>query len=261
MRRFILGALTLLLTACGGGDGTTTTGATASAIDADGRVTIDHLGFRLLYDCQERSTVRYEYTLTTDTGSLTRPTDYTVEPLLPADCPAQSNTGSYASVHAGFDRGHLVTSNHMDGNADWLLAANHMSNIVPQVSTFNQGLWLEIENVAECYRDIAPVRVIGGVVYDDASNDWFVNSHGVRTPDRFWKLIVTADPATGATRAIAWIVPNQPMLNTLDTYLVSVATLEQQVGAAMVAAPALPAAVRTTRPTTSWALPSGCSLG
>ena len=226
-----------------------------------GQVLVDHGGFKLVYDCAERSSVRYDYTLTTDTGTLPRPDAFTVEPLLPPGCAAQTNTASYSSVHAGYDRGHLVTSNHMDGNAAWLAAANHMSNVVPQVSTFNQGLWLDVENVAECYRDVAPVRVIGGLVYNDPSNDYFVASHGVRTPDIFWKLIITSDPATGSMRAIAWLIPNNVVLNALDHYLVSVTELEQAVGADRVSAPALPADLRNTRAASTWARPAGCNLG
>ena len=102
-------------------------------------------------------------------------------------CGGQTSTKSYASVRSGYDRGHLVTSNHMDYNATYIRRANYMTNIVPQVSGFNRGIWLEAETVAECYRDLAPVQVYGGVVYSDPSNDWFLASHGIRTPEFFWK--------------------------------------------------------------------------
>ena len=253
---------------CGGGgdpvgdNNTANSGLGDSAyVLSAGQVLIDHGGFKLVYDCAERSSVRYDYTLTIDTGTLPRPDVFTVEPLLPAGCAAQTNTASYSSVHAGYDRGHLVTSNHMDGNPAWLAAANHMSNVAPQVSSFNQGLWLDVENVAECYRDLAPVRVIGGLVYNDPSNDYFVASHGVRTPDIFWKLVITSDPATGSLRAIAWLIPNNVVLNALDHYLVSVTELEQAVGADRVSAPALPADLRNTRAASTWARPAGCNLG
>lgn len=253
---------------CGGGGDPVGDNNTANSGPGDStyvlsasQVLIDHGGFKLIYDCAERSSVRYDYTLTTDTGTLPRPDAFTVEPQLPVGCAAQTNTASYSSVHAGYDRGHLVTSNHMDGNPAWLAAANHMSNVAPQVSNFNQGLWLDVENVAECYRDLAPVRVIGGLVYNDPSNDYFVASHGVRTPDVFWKLVITSDPATGSLRAIAWLIPNNVVLNALDHYLVSVTELEQAVGADRVSAPALPADLRNTRAASTWVRPAGCNLG
>lgn len=136
-------------------------------------VTLNKGGFVLTYDCSIHSATRYEYTLTADTGSAARPSSFYKDPDLPAGCLGQTSTTSYASIKSGYDRGHLVTSNHMDYNATYIRRANYMTNIVPQVSSFNQGIWVKAENVAECYRDIAPVDVYGGVVYGDASNDYF----------------------------------------------------------------------------------------
>jgi len=145
-------------------------------------VTLNKGGFVLTYDCSIHSATRYEYTLTADTGSAARPSSFYKDPDLPAGCLGQNSTASYASIRSGYDRGHLVTSNHMDYNATYIRRANYMTNIVPQVSSFNQGVWVKAENVAECYRDIAPVDVYGGVVYGDASNDYFLASHGIPTP-------------------------------------------------------------------------------
>lgn len=263
--------LLILLTSCGGGSSDTgtaetptgTTGTstgTGTGASSSTLITLDHGGFTLQYDCSAHTAMRYEYTLDVDTGSAARPSAFTLDPDLPAGCAQQTSTSSYASVMPGWDRGHLVTSNHMDASAALIARANHMSNIVPQVSTFNQGIWLDAENVAECHRDLAPVQVVGGVVYDDISNDHFVSSHGIRTPDWFWKVIVTTD-TSGATRAIAWFIPNRPMLNTLDSYLVSIEALEQRVGADRVGLGALPLAVRQSKPASTWALPDGCGLG
>ncbi len=137
-------------------------------------VTLNKGGFVLTYDCSIHSATRYEYTLTADTGSAARPSSFYKDPDLPGGCLGQTSTASYASIKSGYDRGHLVTSNHMDYNATYIRRANYMTNIVPQVSSFNQGIWVKAENVAECYRDIAPVDVYGGVVYGDASNDYFL---------------------------------------------------------------------------------------
>ena len=145
-----------------------------------------------------------------DTGSeAARPSTFYKDPDLPAGCLGQTSTTSYASIRSGYDRGHLVTSNHMDYDATYIRRANYMTNIVPQVSSFNQGIWVKAENVAECYRDIAPVDVYGGVVYGDASNDYFLASHGIPTPEFFWKTIITRDPNTGTAKAISWIIPNE----------------------------------------------------
>ena len=144
----------------------------------------------------------------------------------------------------------------MDYDATYIRRANYMTNIVPQVSSFNQGIWVKAENVAECYRDIAPVDVYGGVVYGDAANDYFLASHGIPTPEFFWKTIITRDPNTGTAKAISWIIPNEANLGSLDNYLVTIADLEELLGASYVAINA-PASLKNMLPATTWPQPAG----
>ena len=67
----------------------------------------------------------------------------------------------------------------------------------------NRSAWLLTEEITECYRDIDELLVIGGVIWDNNPNDdFFTESHGVKIPDAFWKVIIRDD------RAIAWIIPN-----------------------------------------------------
>lgn len=73
-----------------------------------------------------------------------------------------------------------------------------MTNIVPQLSSFNQGLRKETENITEFYRDLASVQVIGGRIYSDTSNDFFVSSHGIKSPDFFWKTLITTNSSNQA---------------------------------------------------------------
>lgn len=263
----------LALAGCGGGgddttqtDTTTDSGAEASVERAgpSGHWIIDqdYNGFRLIYDCTDRTALHYRYTLQADTGSAARPSTFTFDPTLPAGCLQQTSTASYESVHPGYDRGHLVMSNHMDSDSALIRRANYMSNIVPQVSGFNRGIWLEAETVAECYRDLAPVQVYGGVVHGDTAsdtNDFYLSSHGIRTPEFLWKALITTDPATGAGKAIAWLIPNTTGLGALDRYIVSIAELEQRLGVASVRISAS-AALKAMKPQTTWALPSGCSI-
>lgn len=259
-----------LLSGCGGGGSSPSPAPAASTpmlskpwpmdTGTDRVITQDYGAFRLLYDCTERTALRYEYPLGLDTGLLARPPNFTPDDQLPLDCAQQFITGTYASVVAGWDRGHMVSSNHMDNDATALHRANFMTNVVPQLASLNRGIWLEAENVAECYRDVAPLTVYGGVVYDDPANDFFLVSHGIRSPDWFWKAIVTTDPGTSAPKAIAWLIPNQEGLGPLDSYLVSLDELDAHVGAAMVNIPGVPTEMRAAKPATTWPLPANCSF-
>ncbi len=149
------------------------------------------------------------------------------DPDVSAGCLGQTGRTSNASVQSGYDRGHLVTSDHMDYDATYIRRANYMTNVVPQLSSFDPGIWVGAENVAQCYRDIAPVDVHDGVVYGDACNDHFLASHDIPPPAFFWKTIITKDPSTGTAKAISWIIPNETGLGSLDSYLVTVADLEE----------------------------------
>ncbi|HYX39391.1 MAG TPA: DNA/RNA non-specific endonuclease [Oligoflexus sp.] len=221
-------------------------------------VTLKKEAFTLTYDCDQRSALRYDYTLNKDTGSASRPNSYYPDPDLPVGCEGQFSGRAYASVVAGWDRGHLVTSNHMDRSANSMKQANYMSNIAPQASGFNQGIWVDAENVAECYRDVAPVRVVGGLVYDDPSNDFFLESHGIATPEYFWKVILTSEPKTGAQKAIAWLIPNTDDVGELDEYILSIEELEDRVGVSQVDI-SVSAAVKAMKPTRTWSLPGNCN--
>jgi endonuclease G len=225
-------------------------------------VTLNHGSFGLLYDCDAHTALRYGYTLTVDTGNAGRTDQFKLnDPTLPTDCGQQTSTETYASVSTGWDRGHLVPANHMDASDALIAETFHMTNIVPQRSAFNQGIWADAEAIAECYRDLAPVQVAGGVVYDDTANDLFLASHGIRTPDWFWMTLVTTEPGSGATRVIAWLFPNAAGLGELNDYIVSVNTLEGRVGAHRVGLGGLAADLKAAKPAASWVSPPDCNPG
>ena len=254
----LFGSLLLIafagLTACGGGSTTT---SLQPPIPAN-QLSIDYGGFKLLYDCELKSAIRFEYKLGTDTGNFSRPTTFNLDPNISSNCSQQLKTSSYASVVSGWDRGHLVASNHMDYDAAYLLSANYMTNIVPQLATFNQGLWKETENITECYRDLAHIQVIGGVIYSDASNDFFLSSHGIKSPDFFWKTLITTDP-NNQIETISWLFPNQSALANLNSYIVSLDELERRVGSDLVGLD-LGSAIKMQKASKSWELPKNCLL-
>lgn len=62
---------------------------------------------------------------------------------------------------------------------------------MPQASNMNRGAWLLTKEITECYRDIDELLIISGVIWgDNPDDDIYVDSHGVKTPDAFWKVII-----------------------------------------------------------------------
>ena len=242
------------LTACGGGS--TPTPKQISVLS--NQLSLDYGGFKLLYDCDLKSAIRFEYKLGTDTGNFIRPATFNLDPNLLKNCGQQLTTNSYASVIAGWDRGHLVASNRMDYDVAYLLSANYMTNIVPQLASFNQCLWKETENITECYRDLAPIQVIGGIIFSDASNDFFIASHGIKSPDFFWKTLITTN-SSNQTATISWLFPNQNGLADLNSYIVSIEELERRVGSDLIGLD-LASAIKMQKASKSWELPKNCLL-
>lgn len=214
--------------------------------------------FKLWIDCDRRSPLKFDYLLWDDSANHSRPSSFYTDPYIPSHC-QQKTTSSYASVQSGYDRGHMVASNHMDFNSTAIKRANYMTNIMPQVSQMNQGAWLKTEEIAECYRDITDIRVLGGPVWSaGVKNSYFLNSHGVRTPNKYWKVLVKQDYYGNVIDAIGWIIPNTTSATkgNLDNYLESISTIESASGQSI----PVPSSFKYMIPTSSWSIPSGCDF-
>jgi endonuclease G, mitochondrial len=188
----------------------------------------DHLKyghFELDFHCESKAALRWMYTLTPEIdGTARRPSGFYHDPNYPRSC-QQLTTRSYGS---GYDRGHLVTSSHMDMSSFDRRQAHYMTNILPQISNFNQGIWQKTELLTSCVRLLRPITVYGGVIFDDPSNDFFLKSHGVKTPDYWWKVLVTTNER-GDEEVISWLFPNKKDLFHLDSYLLAVKDIETRL--------------------------------
>jgi endonuclease G len=215
---------------------------------------LDYPGFTLWLDCSQRGAVKFQYVAQRDNGSAARYDSFFLDPNVPTEC-QQTSTRSYGM---NYDRGHQVPANHLDASAEAIKATNTMTNILPQAANMNSGAWLQTEEIIECYRDIDELLVIGGVIGgNNPADDYFIHSHGVKTPDAFWKVIIRG---TGQDeRAIAWIVANsqEATYDRLDNYLVSIDELEH------ITAEKIPVAdyAKHDKPNQSWTIPVGCNKG
>ena len=165
---------------------------------------VNYEGFTVWLDCDRRSAVRFEYTASKDTGNYKRHSKFYLDPNVPEHC-QQTSTASY-KTNSGrrYDRGHLFPANHGDSNKLTIKQSNFMTNILPQSANFNRGAWLQTEEIVECYRNLEPLHVMGGALWETPMPDSFP-SHGIKeVPSHFWKVILRED------RAIAWIIPNNP---------------------------------------------------
>lgn len=209
----------------------------------------DYAGFTLWLDCKERVAVKFRYNAQRDNGNEPRRENFSFDPDVPREC-QQTSTKGYGN---NYDRGHQVPANHLDYSALAIKQSNYMTNILPQAAGMNRGAWLLTEEIIECYRDIDELLVLGGVIWGkNTADDYFVDSHGVRTPDAFWKVVIR-----GKDDVIAWIIPNSSgaKRENLDDYLTTVANIEKVTGEKI----PVTGDARTKKLRYSWLVPMGCN--
>jgi len=214
---------------------------------------IDYEGFTVWVDCDRRGAVKFQYNAQRDTGRFKRLKSFHIDPNVAASC-QQLSAKTYKQKGQRYDRGHLVPANHLDYSKVAIRQSNFMTNILPQVANMNRGAWLLTEEITECYRDIDELLIIGGVLWGDNPNDdFFTTSHGVKTPDAFWKVIIRND------RVIAWIIPNSAdaKRKRLDEYIVTIQELELVTGESV----AIDEYLKLEKPKHSWIIPRGCNKG
>jgi endonuclease G, mitochondrial len=186
---------------------------------------MDYNGYTLWLDCDRKATIRFEYSLAKDTGDEKRKyyKKYRLDPSL-GDCQQLSTKSYWKESNQTYQRGHLVSFNHLDYSPESATDANQMANILPQHKTLNQGAWKATEEITECFREFGVLRVTGGAIWDAEPRVLAV--HRVDVPDYFWKVIQKENDAIG------WIIPNDntATADALDSFIVSLKDIEDQIG-------------------------------
>jgi endonuclease G, mitochondrial len=208
---------------------------------------IDYEGFTVWVDCDKHGAVKFQYNAQHDTGSYKRHKSFHIDPNVSSSC-QQLSAKTYKQKGQRYDRGHLVPANHLDYSKIAIRQSNFMTNILPQAANMNRGAWLLTEEITECYRDIDELLIFGGVLWGNNPNDdFFKESHGIETPDAFWKVIIRNN------RAIAWIIPNSAdaKRKRLDEYIVTIQELELVTGESI----PVDEYLKHEKPEQSWMIP------
>lgn len=191
-------------------------------------VKIEYERFDLNYSCEEKAFIWAHYLTKPDTGNLKRYGAFKADPNLDSECLQQLTTTTYKlpkSMGFSFDRGHGVHQNILDDSFISMKESNYFTNIVPQDSKLNRtGLWRTLEKRVECARDLEQVEVWLGNIWTNPSNDYFVESHGVKTPDYLWRVHSYENGST-----VAWLMPNTsaPKKNDEQLYQITLTELDE----------------------------------
>lgn len=137
-------------------------------------------------------------------------------------------TGSaelYDYKRSGYDRGHLVPAGDMNFNKQAMSETFYMSNMTPQVHSFNTGIWRELEeNIRDWAYRFKHVYVATGPVLSKEPID-YIGDNDVAVPHSFYKVIV--DLSEPELKGIGFIIPNKVSFQPLSAYAVSIDEVEK----------------------------------
>lgn len=137
--------------------------------------------------------------------------------------------------NSGYDRGHMCmkeAASRIGTNAD--RQTHTMLNALPQLHSFNAGIWLELEIKTMKWADkFGDVWVICGPVFSNALPNKFIGSKlsgAIAVPDMCYKIVIKTN---GGLDVLAFMYPNttnykKPFIHT--NYSVSISEIENMTG-------------------------------
>ena len=188
---------------------------------SDGEI-VKHSYYTLAYNEQHEQAAWVLYKLDgfSHRNKFQRKNDFRKDPFV--------STGSASLTDykgSGYDRGHLAPAADMKQNRQALSASFYLSNISPQLPSFNRGAWKKLETLVRRWSETsAPLYVVtAGVLESDLQT---IGVNGVSVPKQFYKIVY----APKEEKMFAFLMPNQKITAPLPSFVVSVDSLEVLTG-------------------------------
>ena len=181
-------------------------------------------GFSLGYSNKKRQAIWVAYILSADnlqTKQFARKDRFNVDPAIkffpvyPKD---------YAK--SGFDKGHLAPAADMTYSIKSMNNSFLMTNISPQIPGCNRGIWKRLESKVRLWaKREKRLYVITGPVFSDTPS--MLGKTKIPVPVAFFKVVFDLTPPH---KMAAFIVPNHTTKRQLESFAVSVDTVELLTG-------------------------------
>ncbi len=134
----------------------------------------------------------------------------------------------YDYKKSGYDRGHLVPAADMAFDAQAIAETFYMSNISPQKSGFNKGIWRELEEQSRDWaKKFKHLYVVAGPLFKANSKE-YIGENEIAVPTAFFKILL--DVSDPDYKAIAFVIPNEVSFKHIDEYAVSIDEVEKLTG-------------------------------
>jgi endonuclease G len=220
------------------------------------------------YDTAQRHTVWVAYVFNNyyNQKNVNRSNAWAFDPIIPQQFQSLNSTSQTFSQW-GYDRGHLIASEDRVFSLDANRETFYYSNMSPQVSAFNQGIWANLEGLLRKWAQASDCDtlyvVTGGAINSGVQIiGKLENRNNVTVPKYYFKALVKRKG--NSFDGIAFWMENKRYDNNRVTheYSVTIRQLEQLTGInffpnlkyTIPGNPALEQAVETTRDVTKWPL-------
>jgi endonuclease G len=170
-------------------------------------------------------------------GVVSRSNDFRVDTLIPTGSAVEADyflkflnpDSTYRYDGFGYDRGHLAPSADFRWSATALSESYLYSNMSPQVDSFNRGIWGDLEDKIREYVYKNPgtrLYVVTGPVLQPGLPRIERGVNKVSIPRHYWKVVLDKE----RQRGIGFVLPNQAGYQPLETYSVSIDSVERLTG-------------------------------
>ena len=184
--------------------------------------TLSHTYYTLSYSEADKQAewVAYYLTPASINGPQKRSSKFLPDPFL------SNPLGSSSYIKSGYDRGHLCPAADMKLNTTSMKESFYMSNMSPQVPSFNRGIWSKLEDkIRDWALEKKGLYVVTGPLLN--KNCGTVNQK-ITVPCAYYKMVFK-QTKTGV-EAIAFLLPNAGSKQPLKQFVVSIDYIEALTG-------------------------------
>jgi endonuclease G len=190
-----------------------------SPISTTGQI-IKHKYYTLSYSKQNKQAEWVFYLLTKNNslGAVERKNNFRPDPLVTT---GSASLKDYSK--SGYDKGHLCPAADMSFDSQAMSETFYLSNMSPQVPTFNRGIWKKLEELVRSWSlQEDSLYIVTGPIF--LKNKQSIGPDKVTVPGYYYKVIY--DPI-GKKKMIGFILPNEKGSGQLSNYSVTVDSVEK----------------------------------
>lgn len=168
-------------------------------------------------------------------GSRPKPEPWSYDPLIPADKQINIVDGGILSnvTNVRYDRGHqLPSADRYSGDSN--LQTYYSTNITPQRSTFNHGIWVDLETKVRNWSISSSVDtmyvVTGCTIANSTTKARDRSGHSVTEPTAYWKACLRRTRSSGWDACGIWLDHYNAPGSLSSSLLMTIDELEEKIG-------------------------------